>query len=165
MKNLCVCLFAVSLAVSAALAASGTFAPSAWAQKPPLASISVETGKLGVQIPEDFVGISLEVSAAGQGVAPFAKPGAAKQGPAPQLAAPARVPQYALGRGGEPNDIFFQFLRNLASCGSAGTARTTPAGSRRPLRIPIGAKAKSLPRTSASIRKPQKVPDGASSSA
>ena len=113
MKNLCVCLFAVSLAVSAALAASGTFAPSAWAQKPPLASISVETGKLGVQIPEDFVGISLEVSAAGQGVAPFAKPGAAKQGPAPQLAAPARVPQYALGRGGEPNDIFFQFLRNL----------------------------------------------------
>ncbi|HSB74537.1 MAG TPA: hypothetical protein VLC12_02745, partial [Terriglobales bacterium] len=76
--------------------------PAANAQAP-VATISVESGKLGRQIPKDFVGLSLEVSIAGQGLKSFA----GKNG------AGARRAEYALGRPGAPNQGFFQFMRNL----------------------------------------------------
>jgi hypothetical protein len=55
------------------------------------------------QVPKDFVGFSLEVSTAGQGLARFA-PGGTNQ--------PTRA-EYALGTPGVPNQGFFQFMRNL----------------------------------------------------
>jgi len=67
-----------------------------------LAAISVETKAPGRQIPKAFVGFSLEVSTAGQGLARFAQ-GASN---APRAA-------YSLGSPGAPNQGFFQFMRNL----------------------------------------------------
>ncbi|HJT00671.1 MAG TPA: hypothetical protein VJ756_16385 [Terriglobales bacterium] len=77
-------------------------APSAVAQSP-LAAISVETKALGRQIPKDFVGFSLEVSTAGQGLARFSPRGSN---------APIRA-IYALGVPETPNQGFLQFMRNL----------------------------------------------------
>src|SRR5579864_9243925 len=68
-----------------------------------LATISVQTRTLGRQIPKDFVGFSLEVSTAGQGLARFAQGGSN---------APPRA-VYALGTPGAPNQGFFQLMRNL----------------------------------------------------
>ena len=76
--------------------------PSAAAQSA-LAAISVATKTPGRQIPKDFVGFSLEVSTAGQGLARFAQGGSN---------APPRA-VYALGAPGAPNQGFFQFMRNL----------------------------------------------------
>jgi hypothetical protein len=70
-----------------------------------LAAISVETKSPGPQIPKDFVGFSLEVSTAGQGLARFAQGGT--------NAPPGAI--YALGSPGAPNQGFLQFMRNLGS--------------------------------------------------
>ncbi|HEV2115695.1 MAG TPA: hypothetical protein VGR48_06710 [Terriglobales bacterium] len=67
-----------------------------------MATISVQTTP-GPQIPKDFVGFSLEVSTAGQGLARFAQSGAT---------GPSRA-EYALGSPTAPNHAFFQFMRNL----------------------------------------------------
>ena len=77
---------------------------SSFAASPPqLATVSVQTKTLGRQIPKDFVGFSLEVSTAGQGLARFAQGGTN-----------ARLRAiYALGRPGVPNQGFLQFMRNL----------------------------------------------------
>jgi hypothetical protein len=92
------------VAVVFALSALNTIVavPFAIAQSS-LAAISVETKAPGRQFPKDFVGFSLEVSTAGQGLARFAQGGTN----APQRAV------YALGAPGEPNQGFFQFMRNL----------------------------------------------------
>ena len=68
-----------------------------------LAAISVETKALGRQIPKDFVGFSLEVSTAGQGLARFAQGG--------NNAPPRAV--YSLGAPDSPNRGFLQLMRNL----------------------------------------------------
>ena len=73
-----------------------------WAAQAPLATVSVETKTVGRQIPKDFVGFSLEVSTAGQGLARFA--GKNSQ---------ARRAAYALGSADAPNQVFFQYMRNL----------------------------------------------------
>jgi hypothetical protein len=75
--------------------------PFAFAQSS-LAAISVETKAPGRQIPKAFLGFSLEVSTAGQGLARFAQ-GASN---APRAA-------YSLGSPSVPNQGFFQFMRNL----------------------------------------------------
>ena len=54
-------------------------------------------------MPKDFVGISLEVSTAGQGIGAFS----------PYGKSATRVAQYALGTPEAPNSVFFRFLRNL----------------------------------------------------
>jgi|SRR5690242_6569603 len=69
----------------------------------PLATVEVQTDKLGPEVPKDFVGISLEVSTAGQGIGAFSPDGKSQ----------ARVAQYALGTPEAPNTVFFRFLRNL----------------------------------------------------
>jgi len=90
------------------LLAAGCFAPNAGAQKTnsPLATIRVGTRPLGHQIPRDFVGFSLEVSTAGQGLPTPTQSGTVSG----KLAG---VPEYALGAPGAPNEGFFQFMRNL----------------------------------------------------
>jgi hypothetical protein len=91
------------LALVFALSGLSTFVavPLACAQSA-LAAISIETKALGRQIPKDFVGFSLEVSTAGQGLARFA------QG----TSAPPRA-VYALGAPSAPNQGFLQFMLNL----------------------------------------------------
>lgn len=69
----------------------------------PLATVEVQATQPGRKIPRDFVGISLEVSTAGQGIGAFASGGTR----------PARVAEYALGTPDAPNEAFFRFLRNL----------------------------------------------------
>lgn len=71
-----------------------------------LATVSVDTKTPGARVPEDFVGISLEVSTAGQGIGAFA-PGATA------AKSKAALAEYALGEPGAPNKVFFKFLRNL----------------------------------------------------
>lgn len=90
------------------LAAACFSAPNAGAQKTnsPLATIRVGTRPLGHQIPRDFVGFSLEVSTAGQGLPTPTQTGTGS-------GRPAGVPEYALGAPGAPNEGFFQFMRNL----------------------------------------------------
>jgi hypothetical protein len=73
-----------------------------------LAAVSVRNDTLGAVIPRDFIGFSLEVSTAGQGIGAFE--GAAGAGGAAQ---PAEQPVYALGHPGSPNQGFFRFMRNL----------------------------------------------------
>jgi len=70
----------------------------------PLATVSVQTEQLGARIPEDFVGFSLEVSTAGQGIGAFGGSTSESR---------ARVAEYALGTPEAPNKGFFQFMRNL----------------------------------------------------
>ena len=78
------------------------------AAQAPLATVDVQTQPLGARIPADFVGISLEVSTAGQGLA--IPPAAMQMG---KPAQPGAEYAYALGHPGAPNTIFFKFLRNL----------------------------------------------------
>ena len=77
----------------------------------PVVTISVETEPLGQHIPKDFVGLSLEVSTGGQGLAAFKK---AEGSAGPSQAQPMET-QYALGHPGAPNAAFFQFMRNLGT--------------------------------------------------
>ncbi len=81
----------------------GLSALFAAAAQPPLATVSVQTKSLGRQIPQDFVGFSLEVSTAGQGLQSFA--GRGKTG--------VRRAEYSLGAPGAPNQGFFQYMRKL----------------------------------------------------
>ncbi len=69
-----------------------------------LATVTVDARTPGATIPRDFMGISLEVSTAGQGIGAF-------QGGA----ATAEQPVYALGRPGAPNRVYFRLLRNLGA--------------------------------------------------
>jgi hypothetical protein len=71
----------------------------------PVATVTVQTQQLGVQIPKDFVGLSLEVSTAGQGITAFAS------GTAPPVKSPATA--YALGTADAPNEAFFHSMHNL----------------------------------------------------
>ncbi len=75
-----------------------------------IATVSVESGRLGARIPSGFIGYSLEVSVAGQGIGAF-------QGPAggPEAGGPAagEQPVYALGNPGAPNAGYFRFMKNL----------------------------------------------------
>jgi hypothetical protein len=71
-----------------------------------LARVSVETKTLGTRVPEDFVGISLEVSTAGQGIGAFAPD-------ATTARSKAALAEYALGKPDAPNKVFFRFMRNL----------------------------------------------------
>jgi hypothetical protein len=90
--------------LSLSLAVSMTPVKAAGTQ---LATISVQTNVLGKEIPRDFVGLSLEVSESGQGLA------ALQRNQLGGTSIPAEQPQYALGHPGAPNDSFFQFMRNL----------------------------------------------------
>jgi hypothetical protein len=95
---------AIGLSLLMPTRATAQAAPGAAA---PLAAVSVRNDTLGAAIPRDFVGFSLEVSTAGQGIGAF-------QGPAPGGAArPAEQPVYALGHPGSPNEGFFRFMRNM----------------------------------------------------
>ena len=72
---------------------------------PPLATVSVANDQLYGTIPRDFVGFSLEVSTAGQGIGAFQGDSAAARA--------AEQPIYALGHPGYPNQGYFRFMRNL----------------------------------------------------
>jgi hypothetical protein len=71
----------------------------------PLAVVTVAAESLGAAIPRGFVGFSLEVSTAGQGIGAF-------QGPQATGAA-AEQAVYALGHPDAPNQGYFRFMRNL----------------------------------------------------
>ena len=75
----------------------------------PVATVNVNTLKLGRMIPQDFVGLSLEVSSAGQGLA---VPPANRQMGKPSSHSGA-IYAYSLGEDGSPNTVFFKFMRNL----------------------------------------------------
>jgi hypothetical protein len=75
------------------------------ADAPRLATITVANDQLYGTIPRDFVGFSLEVSTAGQGIGAFQGDSAAARA--------AEQPVYALGHPGFPNVGFFRFMRNL----------------------------------------------------
>ena len=89
--------------VAACLLLCGLVAVLASAGQTPLATVTVQTESLGRQIPKDFVGFSLEVSTAGQGLQSFAAGGKTA----------SRRAEYSLGSAGAPNRGFFQFMRNL----------------------------------------------------
>jgi hypothetical protein len=69
----------------------------------PLATVSVGTETRGPAIARAFIGISLEVSTAGQGIGAFQGAGTA----------PVEQSVYALGHPGAPNRIYFRLLKNL----------------------------------------------------
>lgn len=94
--------FVAAVALLLPAAARGQ-APGSGAE--PLARITVSNEELYGTIPRDFVGFSLEVTTAGQGIGAFQGESAA--------ARPAEQPVYALGHPGFPNDGFFRFMRNL----------------------------------------------------
>jgi hypothetical protein len=94
------------LAVACAGPAVGQGAPSA---APRLATVTVSTSRLGREIPRDFIGFSLEVSTAGQGIGAFAG-GAAAGG-----AAPTEQAVYALGHPDAPNEGYFRLMRSLGA--------------------------------------------------
>lgn len=71
-----------------------------------LATVKVQTQPLGLRIPQDFLGYSMEVSTSGQGLQPYRGLQAGPQTGNEQ-------PQYALGRPEAPNQGFFQFMRDL----------------------------------------------------
>jgi len=91
------------------------FSSTAWGQAaadsapPRLATVSVATTRPGEEIPRDFIGFSLEVSTAGQGIGAFAG------GNAPGAAGPAEQTIYALGHPGAPNEGFFRLMRALGA--------------------------------------------------
>ena len=91
----------VITAIALVVVLAGTMGRAAPA---PLATVSVETKALGRQIPKYFVGFSLEVSTAGQGLARFS--GGNSE---------ARRAAYALGSADAPNQVFFQYMRNLGT--------------------------------------------------
>jgi len=74
-----------------------------------LATVSVATAQPGVPIARDFIGYSLEVSTAGQGIGAFQ--GTSAAGGAP----PAEEAVYALGHPGAPNAGYFRLMRNLGA--------------------------------------------------
>ncbi len=92
-----------AIAAAVLLAASPTRAAS-----PPIATVDVQNQTLGNKIPADFVGLSIEVSAAGQGLA--TPPAAMQMGKPSQ---PLAEYVYSLGVPGQPNSVFFKFMRNL----------------------------------------------------
>lgn len=105
MKILCTASrIAFSCVLCALILLVGSSLPSA--AQTPLATVNVQNQSLGRRIPKDFVGFSLEVSTAGQGLQSFSPGGK----PAP---AAARQALYALGTPSAPNQGFFQFMRNL----------------------------------------------------
>ncbi|MGH9404481.1 MAG: hypothetical protein ACRD3D_01440 [Terriglobia bacterium] len=71
-----------------------------------VATINVQTHPLGAEIPRDFLGFSLEVSTAGQGLKAFT---------AGKTASAAAQEQgvYALGHPGAPDRGYFNFMRDL----------------------------------------------------
>jgi hypothetical protein len=75
-----------------------------------LATVTVDPTSLGSLIPADFVGFSLEVSTAGQGIGAFQGPG--QQSPAGETAEDI---VYALGRPEAPNTGYFRFMHNLGA--------------------------------------------------
>ena len=93
-------LIAVALLLPAA---SPGQAPTGTSQ--PLATITVFNTDLHGTIPRDFVGFSLEVATAGQGIGAFQGESAA--------ARTGDQAVYALGRPGFPNLGYFRFMRNL----------------------------------------------------
>ena len=74
-----------------------------------MATVDVNTLKLGNTIPQDFVGLSLEVSSEGQGLA---VPPESRQMGKPS-SRPGAIYAYSLGEQGVPNPVFFKFMRNL----------------------------------------------------
>ena len=91
----------------AALPTSRAARAQAPADSSRLASVAVETARLGSLIARDFIGYSLEVSTAGQGIGAF-------QGAAAG-ASTAEEAVYALGRPGAPNAGYFRLMRNLGA--------------------------------------------------
>jgi hypothetical protein len=87
---------------SLAFAMATACAPLGWAQAP-IATIHVQTAPLNLRIPKDYVGMSLEVSVAGQGL----NTNISAHNP--------RQIVYALGEPGSPNRDYFQFMRNLGA--------------------------------------------------
>ena len=73
-----------------------------------LATISVDARRPGLTIPRDFIGYSLEVSTAGQGIGAF-------QGANPAAAAQSEQSVYALGRPDAPNDVYFHLMHDLGA--------------------------------------------------
>jgi hypothetical protein len=98
----------VALSIASIVPVSARAQRPAPGTAPRLATVSVANDELYGTIPRDFVGFSLEVSTAGQGIGAFQ--GAAGAGGAAQ---PAEQPVYALGHPGSPNQGFFRFMRNL----------------------------------------------------
>jgi hypothetical protein len=98
---------ALRCALSASCAVAFVAIPRAVAQSPasaaPVAVVTVQPDSLGAAIPRGFVGFSLEVSTAGQGIGAF-------QGGATTA---AEQTVYALGRPDAPNTAYFRFMRNL----------------------------------------------------
>jgi hypothetical protein len=79
---------------------------------PPVATVSVNTQQLGVQIPKDFLGFSNEVSTSGMGLP---TPTSEARG---NIQPPSDVPSdaqlaYVLGDPGAPNTGFFTMMKNL----------------------------------------------------
>lgn len=73
-----------------------------------LAMVSVDTRRPGRTIPRDFIGYSLEVSTAGQGIGAFqgANAGGGQQ---------VEQSIYALGRPDAPNQVYFHLMHNLGA--------------------------------------------------
>jgi hypothetical protein len=71
-----------------------------------LATVKVQTQPLGLRIPRDFLGYSMEVSVSGQGLQPY-------HGREANPVTASEQPQYALGRPDVPNQSFFQFMLDL----------------------------------------------------
>ncbi len=95
-------------ALGLALAALLLAAFPAPAAQDPVATISVQTQPLGNEIPRDFLGLSMEVSTAGQALA--------TPPPSLQMKNPAESGAefvYSLGEPGAPNTAFFNFMRDL----------------------------------------------------
>ena len=73
-----------------------------------VAVVTVDTRRAGGIIPRDFIGYSLEVSTAGQGIGSF-------QGANPFAGGAAEQSIYALGRPGAPNEGYFHLMHNLGA--------------------------------------------------
>ncbi len=99
-------LLVLGLALLVVRGARAQAAPGAGS---PLATVSVDTRRLLSPIPRDFIGYSLEVSTAGQGI------GAFQGANAPGAAAPAEQSVYALGHRGSPNEGYFRLMRSLGA--------------------------------------------------
>jgi hypothetical protein len=97
-----------SLPVLLALVFSFAISSSVRAQSP-VATVNVNTMKLGSTVPQDFVGLSLEVSSAGQGLA---VPPTNRQMGKPS-SHPGAIYAYSLGEPGAPNTVFYKFMRIL----------------------------------------------------
>jgi hypothetical protein len=92
----------------ALLVVGGARAQAPAGEGSPLATVSVDTRRPGAAIPRDFIGYSLEVSTAGQGIGSF-------QGATPFAAGTAGLSVYALGRPEAPNQGYFHLMRNLGA--------------------------------------------------